>query len=69
MSKSRISEFARQSRVVKRVERPYAGYYRHAGVPLDDKRSRASAAARRGANTCAAAGSWYSFPASSVSGR
>ena len=28
MSKSRITEFARLSRDVKRVEQPYGGYYR-----------------------------------------
>jgi hypothetical protein len=40
MPKSRITEFARQSRAVKRVERPYAGYYRQAAVPLDEKLTR-----------------------------
>ena len=37
MSKSRITEFARSSRDVKRVEQPYGGYYRQPQVPLDDK--------------------------------
>jgi nitrite reductase/ring-hydroxylating ferredoxin subunit len=37
MSKSRITEFARSSRDVKRVEQPYGGYYRQAQVPLDEK--------------------------------
>jgi len=37
MSKSRITEFARASRSVKRVEQPYGGYFRQPQVPLDDK--------------------------------
>jgi nitrite reductase/ring-hydroxylating ferredoxin subunit len=40
MSKSRITGFARQSRAVKRVDQPYAGYYRQAAVPLDEKLTR-----------------------------
>ncbi len=36
MSKSRITDFVRRSRDVKRVEQPYGGYYRQAEVPLDD---------------------------------
>ncbi len=40
MAKSRITEFARRSREVKRVEAPYAGYYRQAEVTLDDKLTR-----------------------------
>lgn len=37
MAKSRITEFARLSRDVKRVSTPYGGYHRQAEVPLDDK--------------------------------
>jgi nitrite reductase/ring-hydroxylating ferredoxin subunit len=40
MTKSRISEFARLSRDVKRVEQPYGGYFRQAEVPLDEKLTR-----------------------------
>lgn len=37
MSKSRITEFARLSRDVKRVEQPYGGYFRQPQVALDEK--------------------------------
>jgi len=40
MPKSRITEFARLSRDVKRVEQPYGGYFRQPEVPLDDKLTR-----------------------------
>jgi hypothetical protein len=40
MSKSRITAFARQSRSVKRDEQPFAGYYRQAVVPLNEKLTR-----------------------------
>jgi len=42
MSKSRITEFARHSRAVKRVEQPWGGYHRQAVVPLDEKLTRVS---------------------------
>ena len=35
MPKSRITEFARASRGVKRVQQPYGGYHRQAEAPLD----------------------------------
>ena len=40
MAKSRITDFARRSREVKRVEAPYSGYHRQAEVPLDDRLTR-----------------------------
>ena len=37
MAKSRVTEFVRSSRNVKRVEQPFGGYYRQPQVPLDEK--------------------------------
>ena len=37
MSKSRITEFQKVSREVKRVERRFGGYGRQAEVPLDER--------------------------------